>query len=246
MVNPRYAALKVHRGGVVGPGDWEPLIDVDTHRGLVAYLSDPARITATSFEKKYPGSGIYRCGRCGGLMRHGVAGRQPVRRYECEDHQHVTRKAEPVDDYVEQVVLAYLRRTDIHVLLADGTDVDISALHVRRETLQSRLDEMAAMFAEGAIDGSQLRRGTSDLRAQVTGINSQLAELSRRSPAADLLDGDPGELETRWAALSADLKGKVIDELMTVTILPCPRGRGPFDPDYVEVQPKVSGLNGGG
>ena len=41
LVNPRYAGLKVHRGKVIGKGDWTPLIDEDTHRGLVAYLTRP-------------------------------------------------------------------------------------------------------------------------------------------------------------------------------------------------------------
>jgi len=66
LINPRYAGLKVHRGKVIGKGDWTPLIAVDTHRGLVAYLSDPARIICTSFVRKYLGSGVYVCGRCGG------------------------------------------------------------------------------------------------------------------------------------------------------------------------------------
>ena len=74
LANPRYAALKVHNGKVVGPGGWEPLIDADTHRGLVAFLSDPSRIICTAFEKKYMGSGVYRCGVCGGPLRHAVAG----------------------------------------------------------------------------------------------------------------------------------------------------------------------------
>src|SRR5262249_7804669 len=58
LVNPRYAALKVHRGKVIGSGTWTPLIDEDTHRGVVALLSDPSRIKCTSFERKYIGSGV--------------------------------------------------------------------------------------------------------------------------------------------------------------------------------------------
>lgn len=93
LINPRYAGLKVHQGKVVGPGDWEALIDETTHHGLVAFLSDPARIICTSFEKKYMGSGVYRCGVCGGPMRHAVpGGKKPGgRRYECRAKQHVVR-----------------------------------------------------------------------------------------------------------------------------------------------------------
>lgn len=36
LLNPHYAGLKVHRGKVIGSGNWTPLVDVDTHRGLAA------------------------------------------------------------------------------------------------------------------------------------------------------------------------------------------------------------------
>jgi site-specific DNA recombinase len=74
IVNPRYAGLLIHNGKEVTTGKWKPLIDADTHRGLVSYLSDPSRINCTAFEKKYVGSGVYRCGVCGGPLRHAESG----------------------------------------------------------------------------------------------------------------------------------------------------------------------------
>ena len=188
LMNPRIAALKVHQGKVVGPGNWAPLIDEDTHRGLVAFLSDPSRIICTSFEKKYLGSGVYRCGVCGGLMRHAVPGgkRPGGRRYECKTNQCVVRIGGPLDEYIETLVLNKLGESDIHTRIG-GTDVDMTELHSRRAALQARLDDLAAMFAEGAIDGSQLRRGTSELRAQLAGVDSVLADMARTSPVAGLL-----------------------------------------------------------
>ena len=47
------------------------------------------------------------------------------------------------------------------------------------------------------------------------------------SPVADLVAAGDA-LETRWDGLTADLKGKVVDELMTVTILKAPRGTKGF------------------
>ena len=41
--NPRHAGLRVHRGEVVGKGTWPAIIDEDTHRAVVAILSDPDR-----------------------------------------------------------------------------------------------------------------------------------------------------------------------------------------------------------
>lgn len=204
LVNPRYAALRTYRGVVVGPGSWEPLIDPDTHRGLVAFLSDPSRIKCTSFERKYIGSGVYRCGKCeGGLMKSAQPGGRKNRAYICRDHAHVLRAGEPVDAYV-----------------------------------QARLDELASLFADGAIDGSQLRRGSTELRSRLAVLDSELAGLARTNPVADLL-GAGDRLTEKWAALSKDLQGKVVNELMTVTVLPAPRGRRAFDPEYIHIDWKT-------
>ncbi|WP_235657988.1 recombinase family protein [Mycobacteroides abscessus] len=239
LVNPRYAALRTYRGVVVGPGAWEPLIDADTHRGLVAFLSDPTRIKCTSFERKYIGSGVYRCGKCeGGLMKAAQPGGRKNRAYVCRDHAHVLRAGEPVDAYVEALVLEYLSRPDAKLVLDDGRDVDVAELQTQRAGLQARLDELASLFADGAIDGSQLRRGTTELRSRLTVLDSQLADLARTNPVANLL-GAGDQLAEKWAELSKDMQGKIVNELMTVTILPSPRGRRAFDPDYIRIDWKT-------
>lgn len=239
LVNPRYAALRTYRGAVVGAGEWEPLIDADTHRGLVAFLSDPSRVTCTSFERKYIGSGVYRCGKCdGGLMKSAQPGGRKNRAYVCRDHAHVLRAGEPVDAYVQALVLAYLSRPDAKLVLDDGRNVDVAALQTQRAGVQARLDELASLFADGAIDGSQLRRGSTELRSRLAVLDSELAGLARTNPVADLL-GAGDRLTEKWAALSKDLQGKVVSELMTVTILPAPRGRRAFDPEYIRIDWKT-------
>jgi site-specific DNA recombinase len=223
LMNPTYAGLRTYRGKVIGPGDWAALIDAETHHGLVAFLTDSSRRPATSFERRHQGSGVYLCGKCGHAMYATVPHGSDRITYMCRRNFHLARLGAPLDAYVEMVVLKYLRGTDIHLLLQDGRKVDVGGLQTQRAALQARADDLAAMFAEGAIDGSQLRRGTSELRTQLAGIDNQLAELARRNPVADLLD--TGEaIEKRWAALSADMRGKIVNELMTVTVLPTPRG----------------------
>ena len=242
LVNPRYAGLKVHRGKVIGKGDWTALIDEDTHRGLVAYLSDPARITCTSFVRKYLGSGVYVCGRCGGPMRAAFpGGKGAARTYECKTHQHVVRRGEPLDEYVEHLVLGYLSepetRQRLAAMLHGGERVDVDGLHTRRAALGARLDELAGMFAAGEIDASQLRRGTNDLRVQLAGVDQVLAELSRRSPVADLLAaGD--KLREYWDRLTPDMKGKVLQEICTVTVQPARRGTR-FDYNLIDIDWKA-------
>ena len=240
LLRPVYAGLVVYQGNVVGGGEWQALIDEDTHRGLVAYLSDPARRTATAFQRKHMGSGVYRCGVCDGLLYASFRGRRDRGMvYVCKPHIHVGRVGAPLDELVSTVVLERLRRTDIGSQLAPREEFDVAAMHAQRGALQARADELARLFAKGSIGGSQLESGTADLRHQMTGIDQILAAAAATGPAVALLDGDPDELETRWDAASPDIKGKIVDQLMTVTVLPAPRGPKGFNPDYIRIDWKT-------
>ncbi|BBZ38581.1 site-specific recombinase DNA invertase Pin [Mycobacterium conspicuum] len=254
LINPRYAAINVHNGIEVGQGDWEPIIDVDTHKGLVAFVSDPSRTVCTSFEKKYIGSGLYVCGLCGARMRHTTpGGKQPGgRRYECSEKQCVVRIGEPLDLYVEAIVLEWFSqpkaRKRLSARLNGRGGVDVTQLQAKRDALRARMDELARMFTAGDIDGSQLRSGTAEFKAQIAGIDDVLGRMSRKSPAAGMLAAD--DPVAYWQGCSADICGKIIDDVMTVKVLKGPRGRwfnnrdNPTDAEwerfgkYVDVKPK--------
>jgi hypothetical protein len=205
-------------------------------------LSDPSRIKCTSFVRKYLGSGVYICGRCGGPMRAAVpGGSNSTRTYECKAHQHVVRRGEPLDEYIETLVLGYLSdpetRQRLAVMLHSGEHVNVEELHTQRAAISARLEDLAAMFATGDIDGNQLRRGTNELRTQLAGVNQVLGELSRRSPVADLLGADdPVEY---WHKQSMDMKGKVLQDICTVTVQPSRRGARIFDYDLIDIDWKA-------
>jgi site-specific DNA recombinase len=260
LVNPLYAGLVTYevKGRprvVVGAGKWPPILDEDTHHGLVAYLSDPARRPAVSFEKRHMGSGVYRCGKCGKTlyaMYPGGEKRGIV--YSCRPSSHVARRGSLLDEYVEALVLAWFSqpktRKRLAALLNGGRNVDVKALQAQRGALQARMDKLARMHIAGDIDDSQLRSGTSEHRAQRDAIDKVLAKTSRRSPAAGMLAAD--DPRTYWAECSPDLRGKIVDEIMTVTVLPdAPRGPWFKDRDepttaewerfgeYVDIKPKA-------
>ncbi|WP_261877153.1 recombinase family protein [Mycobacterium marinum] len=240
LMNPRYAALVVHQGEVVGPGVWKPLIDEDTHRGIVAYLSDPSRVGHVSFERKYQGSGVYLCGICGDRMVHfSPAGARP-RAYACS-HRHLRRQGEALDAYVDAILMEWLSRVDIGKLI-EPTTVDIGRLQVQRTALQVRLDELAGLFAEGSINATQLKRGSGQLSDAVSVLDRELAAATQGDPVATLVTGADGrrQLEKRWTATTPDLRGKIIDRLLTVTVNRSPRGLRRFDPDHIDITPKLT------
>ncbi|MEO3757297.1 recombinase family protein [Mycobacterium sp. B14F4] len=237
LLNPRYAGIKTHLGKEVGTGDWTPLVDVDTYRGLATYLNDDARVTNTSFGRKWLGSGVYRCGVCGSTMRISWPGSRRTatgRRYTCSKGSCVMRAGQVVDDYVVASLLERLSLPDAQVLL-DNPKVDLRKLRTRRAALVAKLDQLVAMFNEDAIDADQLRKGSLDNRAKIAQIDAQLAAATRRSPAAALVASGK-RLHEQWVGMTIEQQAQALDEIAVVTILPLPRrGVRGFQPEYVTV-----------
>ncbi|MEH6804998.1 MAG: recombinase family protein [Rhodococcus erythropolis] len=232
LANPRYAALQEYQGRIVGDGDWPQILDRDEHHALLALFADPNRSSRLGSERKHQGSGVYRCGICGSTMTMTYTADGALH-YRCTASAHLSRQGEALDAWIDEVVLGRLSMPDAQLTL-EAKDRDLPALQTERDGLQSRMDQLAAMFAEGAIDGSQLRRGTEDLRAKVARLDEELADARSVSPLADLvLAGD--QLRSRWKALSPDLRGQVIASLIEVVVLRSPRGLRRFEPEYIQI-----------
>ena len=107
-------------------------------------------------------------------------GRSRGRFYACRAANHVVRKGEPLDLFVDDLVVGRLERLSRDggprlVFDGEADPIDIAMVRAQRAALQARLDELAAMFTEGAIDGSQLRSGTAQFRSQAALLDAQLA-----------------------------------------------------------------------
>jgi DNA invertase Pin-like site-specific DNA recombinase len=243
LVNPRYAALKVHRGNIVGPGAWTPLIDSDTHRALVTMLSDPSRLKCSSFERKYLGSGLYLCGVCadGTTMKAAMPGNKADgtvnrrgRAYVCRRKAHLLRSGEPLDDFVTAQVLERMTREDASGLLGNEA-VDVSALTAQREALQGKLDKITEMFNDDAIAAEQFAATSRSTRSKLAVVDQQLADVTRTSPAAALIAAGEAGAWKLWQSMSVTQRAEAVDEVATVTVLPAPRGRRTFDHSYIDV-----------
>lgn len=242
LLRPRNAGIVLHEGKRIGTGQWEPILDTDTFAALEALLLNPARRPSGGFERKYQGTGVYMCGRCGAKMA--IAAQNPTlshgwrRAYTCSAAKHLVRDAEHLDDYINQLVFGHLSGPGAALVLGGKTGEEVASLHAQREGLRARKDELAAMFAAEDIDGDQLKRGTAELRNQMKEIDTRLAAAKSSSAMANLvLAGD--DLAAIWTATSPDVRGKIIQALMTVTVLPSARGRKPggryFDPATIEI-----------
>jgi DNA invertase Pin-like site-specific DNA recombinase len=198
------AGLREHRGVVVGPGQWEPIVDEETWRRCCAMLSSPARLkfaADTRVRINLLAGGMVVCGRCDARMggRNSNSGK---RGYVCQSKSPYfgcgsTRiAAEPFEDWIGAQACARV---------ADPRNrAAITARMAEREQDQGGiLDELAADeellrqlgedFAERRIPRESFVAATGTVQRRVDAANQRLA-------AATLPAAVPSLDATRLAA----------------------------------------------
>ncbi len=251
LTRARNAGLVEHEGVVVADAEWPAIVDPARWRNLVRMLSDPERRTAPmQTSERYLGSGVYLCGRCadgtpmvlGATTRRTRSGeRRPA--YKCRSSHHLTRLAEPLDEFVRDVVVGRLSQPDARLMLAPvERRVDVETLHEQRADVEARLAELAGLFAEGVLTGAQLAEGTRVLRAEGDRLDGELSATQGVSPLAGFADAE--DVAAAWEAAPMGRRKAVIRALMTVIVLPANRGRpqgwqpgaGYFNREFVKIE----------
>jgi DNA invertase Pin-like site-specific DNA recombinase len=227
----RNVALRRHQRQVIGKGDWEPILDVDTYERVVAVLRDPRRRTSTTRENKFLLSGVAVCGLCNSPLRVLVANGTRPRAYACPRCYRIRRKQSAVDQLVTDLVIRRLSQPDALAAFSDdpGADAELREMEAHR----AKLDSAADQYAEGVIDGEQLSRISTRLRPRLAELDARVKARIRRPDLADLARHDIGDV---WSDLPLARKRAIIDVLMTVRVLPIGKsGRAEFDPKGVQV-----------
>lgn len=243
LIRARNAGRVECGGEEIAEAQWPAIVPVDAWRAVRVLLADPARRHPRSADRRWLGSGLFVCGVCGDgtTMRSATTtgGSTGPKRatYRCKAGAHLARVAEPVDEFVTAIMLERLGRPDARSLLRRGPGVDTAALSGEAAALRVRLDELAGLFAEGAVTGAQLAEGTARIRQLLTEKEIALATGVEGSPLEGVVDAV--DVGAAWSASSVSRRKAVVGILMTVTLLPAARGRRPggryFDTDSVRI-----------
>lgn len=246
LMRPRNAGIAVYKGEEVGRGQWEPIVEETKFRAVVAILKDPSRRTTPGAQPKWLGSLLYRCGRgdCDQFVYVTQSGGRRFPSYRCQTGHGGGRRAEVVDQYVEDVIVERLSRPDAHDLLAPSNDqVDVAALQAESEQIRRRMTDLAGLFGAGHIDMVQFTEGTDTARAQLEGVTKQLAKAAMKDPLVGLV-GAP-DMRKAWKALELEQQRNVLRALVEVTLKTPRPGRMPdggyFDYDAVVFEWKRGG-----
>lgn len=234
LTNPRYAGKRAHLGEVVADAEWPAIVDDSTWQAVNAALRNPSRLSAPK-RGKYLLSGLAVCGICGSNAHAGGNARKGVPAYRCSGSTgHFARRAEPVDSYVQAVMVARLSRSDAKKLLTTVKSPNVDALQLEAVGLRERLDTLAVDFADGAITSGQLRTATERLRTRLTAIEDELADAGRVDVLGPLIQAT--DANQAWEAMDISSRRSVIGILARVILHPVGRGTRNFDPDTVGIE----------
>ena len=235
VTRERNVGLRVHRGEVVGAGDWPPILDRGVWEQVRAILTDPARKTTSSSATVHLLSGIARCGVCGGTIRASM--NRTVPSYRCADRACVSRNREDVDALVTEIVVTRLSRSDVADLFAPVDDRTRKAVAEAAE-LRARLDTAAEDYADGTLDREQFHRITERLRPRLEAAQAR----ARVVDSTPLLDGLVGvdDVRAAWDALPLGRRRAIVDLLMTIRVLRARQGARTFDPESIAIEWRTS------
>ncbi|MCP2324921.1 DNA invertase Pin-like site-specific DNA recombinase [Hamadaea flava] len=244
LLNPRYAGMRAtklpgkrDKWTIHGKAAWDGLVPEETWRAVNEILRDPDRATAQGHQALL--TGIARCGApgCGMTVRAGrnLLG-QPIYRCPAASAGHVTRRRDPVDDWIGSLVVARLSREDARELLVDDRRPDVAALREQARALDLKLKRLAVQFADDLITAHQLEAATARARKRRDEIEAQIADAGKQSLLGPLINArNPKAV---YEALHDDQKRAVIDALMTVELLPVGRGTRTFRTETVIATPR--------
>jgi len=233
-----YAGLRVHEGKVLNGvrGTWPALITEDQHYAVHARYDDPVRDRwRTPVTIKHLGSGIYRCGRdgCDGRMRVVIeTGKR--NRYDCRECHKVSRQQDPVDALVAAVLVSRLSQPGVlDALTGDEDDPQIAAALADVARLTVKLQELTDAYDTDRIDLETFTDAAAKTRKRLEEARRR-ARPRRVSPVVAEMAGPWAP--QHWAAATIADRRTVLDELVTVTILPDGRLFQPFNPESVVFQ----------
>ncbi|MEE3127550.1 MAG: recombinase family protein [Actinomycetota bacterium] len=238
LSRPRIAGLLTHKGEVVGPGAWEPILDRATFDELQTVLSDRSQANRrVSNTRRYLLSGIATCGTCGRGLQAGHQSGGKGLSYKCPTQRHVSRSMARVDEHVIRSYWEHWERVGQHTaeFAAQVQAADQITPEIAR--LRARLDEASEAYANDALSAEQLTTISRRLRERIETLEAQ-----RPSPVTVPMPEMHGPSYEEWRAqfdamTLSQQRFLLASDVVSLRVLrPARPGGNRFDPALIEVQ----------
>src|SRR5690606_18075757 len=211
LLNPRMVGARVYKGDVVAEGAFPAVLSESKYMALRAVLTAPGRHVSghTGRTPTTLLTGIARCSVCDGAMYASPAREKPKQApgYTClKGCARVNR--EPMDLYIETIVVERLSKPDLLMKRDQGGDID--ALLRERMELQKRMEGLATGFADGLLSYEQMVAGTETLRRGLGALEERLGALTAVSGFEDFTGAHSNaDAQDVWDRLPLGRKRKV-------------------------------------
>jgi site-specific DNA recombinase len=234
LLHPRLAGLREHRGAVVGPACWAPIISKADHDRLRAVLGDPEprgkRPPRTSLL-----SGLLYCGRCGAKLsaRPEANG---TRRYSCHPSNlgcgRLAVYAEPLESHIAGAVLVALADgLGQEQSEDDGQAADLAAI----EQDEAQLTELAEAYSERAITMAEWLAARRLIEERIKAARQRCRERTKAKPVVEAVS-DLTRLADEWSSLSVERRLAIISAVIDrIVVNPARPGAGTFEPSRLDV-----------
>ncbi|OZD31703.1 hypothetical protein CH247_11090 [Rhodococcus sp. 06-156-3b] len=238
LMNARYAGLRSYNGEIVGKTDGPGVVPEELWRTVNAILADPSRRMGPERGRKYLLSGIALCGRCGQRMGSGTAQSNGKPVYVCKGCNGVSRQIAAVDGLVMGLLSVILSRPGAAELFSQSGDSDdMPELRAEADTLRARLDSVATEFADGEVTAQQLRTITERINGKLAEIEGRMIEATQFPVLSGVIAAE--DVHGALTGLALDAQRGIVDQILSVTILPTGRTGRVFDPESVRIEPKM-------
>ncbi len=239
LTNPRMAGLREHRGEIVGPAVWEPIITLEDRDRILSRVRAKAA-SGRRVPQRYLLSGLLRCGKCG--VRLYSSRRQTSRRYVClsgPDHGgcgRLTVVAEPVEDLITDAVLYRLDTPELAEALTGSAQADAETAAMAEQIAADRaqLDELAQLYAAKAIPAREWLAARNPIEERINAAERRLARAARSDALTGLVGNGEG-LRGQWAELGLDRRHVIVAAVLDHAVIgPGVSGARALDPARVE------------
>jgi DNA invertase Pin-like site-specific DNA recombinase len=239
VMSGRISGQREHHGEIVSKAEWEAIISPAETQRLRAKLGDPDRRTNRS-ARRYLLARLLRCGHCGSPL-YARPRDDGSRRYVCASGPgfggcgRLTIVADPLEQFIVEAVLHRLDSPELpQAVNGAAADPEGSEWQREIERTQEKLDELAALWADGEITRSEWLTARGPIEKRLDVAKKRLATLNRTSALTPHL-GNGSQLRQRWAEMTLTRQQQIVAALLEhVVVRPGRRGFNRFDPSRLQ------------
>lgn len=171
--------------------------------------------------------------RCGQPVRAG-GGEAGIHSYRCGSMAHFMRRGDPLDSFIERLVIARLSRDDAADLLIDRERPDADALTAELTRLDAVRRELGDDRDEGLIGRAEYVRRLRTIDTKLAEIRGKLEKGAIVEPLRDLVAAE--DVRAAWDVLTLGRKRAVLEALVTIVLHSVGQGNRRNMPDAAMAQ----------